>query len=297
MFFRPTFLTVLFALCAFARAQDSPVESTNSGKPKSSEKSRGQDPEKAPQPERESRDTDRESREIFFRTLSETRSRGAQEFSYLLFQESVRTEIDLSAESAKAAREILSQTRMSAEKLYEQLKAKEITNEELKVKMLEIMTNADREIWKILGEANSKRDRLVGLFVQHRHCASVLNKIVAEKVGLEESRRHEIITKKESIEREMFEDRSRDPQSPGDRFRAWDKVQKKIDGVVSEMLTPEQRDKLESLKGKPFKFEEFSFPPGPPGRGRDGGRDRNRRDNGHDEKCKDCEKLADDRSR
>jgi len=288
MFLRLTFLTVLFAFCAFACAQDSPVKSANSDKPNNTEKSGRQDPEKSSQ-------SDRESRDIFFRTLSETRSRGAQEFSYLLFQESVRKEINLSDDSAKAAREILSHTRSSAEKLYQQLKAKEITPEELKIKMLEIMTDADRDIWKTLGESNSKGDRLVGLFVQHRQSAAVLNRIVAEKVGLEEARRHEIIAKKEAIEREMFEERSRDAQIPGDRFRTWEKVQKKIDGVISEMLTSEQRDNLEKLKGEPFKFEEFPFPPGPPGRGRDGGRDRNRRNNGHDEKCKDCEKLADDR--
>lgn len=267
MIFRLTFLTCVFAFTACSCAQSE------------------QDREK-PLP------SDREARETFFRTLSETRSRGAQEFSYLLFQESVRKEIELSEASAKSAREILSQTRTSVEKLYAQLKAKEITSDELKVKMLEIMTNADRDIWKILGESSSKRDRLVGLFVQHRHCASVLNKIVAEKIGLEESRRQEIVTKKEAVEREMFEERSRDSQSPGDRFRAWEKVQKKLDSVVSEMLTPEQREKLEKLKGEPFKFEEFQG--GPSRRGRDGDRDRNRGDDGHKEKSRDCEKFAGD---
>lgn len=288
MVFRLAFLTFLFAFCTFNCAQDSPEKPGNLEKSGNLEKPGRQDADQDPR-------SDRAAREIFFRTLSETRSRGAQEFSYLLFQESVRKEINLSEESAKTAREILSQTRSSAEKLYEQLKAKKVTSEELKVKMQEIMTNADRDIWKTLDESNSKRDRLVGLFVQHRHCSAVLNKIVAEKVGLEEARRHEIIGKKEAVEREMFEVRSHDAQNPGDRFREWEKVQKKIDGVVSDMLTSEQRDKLEQLKGAPFKFEEFPFPPGPPGRGRDGGRDRNRRDNEHEEKCREGEKLAGDR--
>ena len=285
MVLRLILLTTLLASSALTCAQESPVKPArpNSDKPNSPERPRGQDPEKNPQ--------DRESREVFFRTLGETRSRGAQEFSYLLFQESVRKEINLSEESAKAAREVLSQTRTSAEKLYEQLKAKEITADELKTKMLEIMSNADRDIWKTLVESNAKSDRLVGLFVQHRHCASVLNKIVAEKVGLDEPRRLEIIAAKEAVEKAMFEERSRETQSPGDRFRAWEKVQKKIDAEVSAMLTAEQRNKLEQLKGEPFKFEEFQLPAG---RGRDGGRDRNRRD-GHDEKCKEAEKLANDR--
>lgn len=288
MVFRLAFLTIFIAFGTFTAAQDAPDKAAKSDKSSDQGRSSRQDADKDPR-------SDREAREIFFRTLSETRSRGAQEFSYLLFQESVRKEISLGEDSAKAAREILSQTRSSAEKLYEQLKAKTLTSEELKVKMQEIMTNADRDIWKTLGESNSKRDRLVELYVQHRQCSAVLNKIVAEKVGLEETRRHEIIAKKEAVEREMFEDRSHDAQNPGDRFRAWEKVQKKIDGVVSEMLTTEQRDKLEKLKGEPFKFEEFPFPPGPPGRGREGGRERNRRDNEHDEKCRDNEKLAGDR--
>ncbi|MDX1927846.1 MAG: hypothetical protein SFV81_15085 [Pirellulaceae bacterium] len=293
MFLRLTLVTILISAGAFTCAQESPVKSTNPEKPNPVEKprvqeTRGQDPER-PQSERE-------SREIFFRTLNETRSRGAQEFSYLLFQESVRKEIKLSDEAAKAARDVLSQTRVSAEKLYEQLKAKEITADELKVKMLEIMANSDRDIWKTLGESNPNSDRLIGLFVQHRHCASVLNKIVAEKVGLDETSRLKIIAKKEAVEREMFEERSRESQSPGDRFRAWEKVQKKIDAEVSAMLTPSQREKLEQLKGEPFKFEDFQLPPGR-GRegGRDNGRDRNRRDNGHDEKCREADKLADDR--
>ncbi len=293
MFFRLTFFTVVLALSSVSCAQDAPSKSTNSDNPDQSAKPSKQQSENRSQ-ERPV-PPDRESREIFFRTLSETRSRGAQEFSYLLFQESIRKEIDLSDEGAKAAREVLAQTRTSAEKLYDQLKAKEINRDELKTKMLGIMSDCDRDIWKILVDSKANSDRLVGLFVQHRHCASVLNKIVAEKVGLEEPRRLEIIAKKEAIEREMFEDRSREAQNPGDRFRAWEKVQKKIDGVVSEMLTAEQREKLEGLKGKPFKFEEFAFPPGPPGRGRDGARERNRRDGDHDEKCRESEKLAGDR--
>lgn len=297
MFLRLTFLTILFVSSASICAQDPPLKPADPGKLGAKDKPNGEADKKEQEKTQDSerKPQDREAREIFFRTLSETRSRGAQEFSYLLFQESVRKEIDLSEDCAREAREILSRTRSSAEKLYDQLKAKQINSDELKVKMLEIMTNADRDIWKALGESNAKSDRLIGLYVQLRHHSAVLNKIVAEKVGLDEVRRHEIIAKKEAVERELFEERSRDVQTPGDRFRAWEKVQKKIDGVVSEMLSQEQRDNLEKLKGKPFAFEEFSPPPGPPGRGREGGRDRNRRENGHDEKCKDSEKLADDR--
>ena len=166
MVFRLAFLTFLIAFGTFTAAQDSPEKSAKSDKSSDQGRSGRQDADKDPR-------SDRETREIFFRTLSETRSRGAQEFSYLLFQESVRKEINLGEDSAKAAREILSQTRSSAEKLYEQLKAKKITSEELKVKMQEIMTSADRDIWKTLAESNAKRDRLVELYVQHRKCSGV----------------------------------------------------------------------------------------------------------------------------
>lgn len=291
MFLRLTCLTFLIACCTLTCAQDSPGKPAKPDEPPTSDKTNNSDkPKDKPNgPHSESEHAaERETRDIFFRTLNETRSRGAQEFSYLLFQESVRKEIGLSDENAKQAREVLSQSRVSAEKLYEQLKAKSISTDELKVKMQELMTSADRDIWKALG-ATDKRDRLVGLFVQHRHCSSVLNRIVAEKVGLDESQREEIIRKKETEERKMFEELSRDANSPSDRFRAWEKVQKKIDVIVSEMLTPEQRQNLEKLKGEPFAFEEF---PMPPGRGKDGRR--GRRDTEKDEKCRECDKLATD---
>lgn len=297
MFLRLTFLTLLFVCNGYTYAQDlrvkpdAPVKPVNSDK---AEKSRGEDPERGLPSEPNSRESDRESRDVFFRTLNETRSRGAQELSYLLFHESVRKEIGLSEDNAKAAREVLSHTRASAEKLYEQFKAKEIAPETLRVKLLDIMTKGDQDIWQTLGGTSEKSDRLIGLFVQHRHCSAALNKIVAGKIGLDETLRQEIVAKKEAEERKMFEERSRETQSPGDRFRAWEKVQKQIDSLISGMLSLDQRDKLEKLKGEPFKFEEFAYPPGPPGRGRDGGRDRNRRDN-RDEKCRDCQKLADDR--
>jgi hypothetical protein len=293
MFFRLTLLTFLFVSGAFTCAQESPVKLSNSEQSSNPARSTQEKPvaqAKASDPEKPQ--GDRELREVFFRTLNETRSRGAQEFCYLLFQESVRKEINLSVESAKAAREVHSQTRVSAEKLFERLKAKEITAEELKVKMREIMINADRDIWKNITESKSKSDRLIGLFVQHRHFTAVLNKIVAEKVGLDETRRLEIVAKKEAVEKEMFDERSRETQSPGDRFRAWEKVQKTLDAKVSAMLTAEQREKLEQLKGEPFKFEEFQLPPG---RGRDGGRDRNHRENSRDEKCKEADMLAGDK--
>jgi len=300
MFGRLAFSIFVMSLGVFACAQDEPANSQNSEKSHQQDadkkdavkKDHGkQEPDK--QAGRDSR-SDRETREIFFRTLNETRSRGAQEFGYLLFQKSVREEIGLDDASAKAARDVLSKSRSSGEKLYEQLKQHKISADELKTEFVKVMAEADREMWQVLGDSNFKRDRLVGLYVQLHKASAALNKVVAEKVGLEEARRIEIISKKETIEREMFEDASNENAGPADRFRSWEKTQKKVHTVISEMLSEEQRAKLEGLKGEPFVFEQFPFPPpGPPGRGRDGGHDRRNREE-RDDKCRDCDKLVND---
>ncbi len=274
-----------------SKSDDSKSTEKPNGQASGNSDSGSQEPEKPTN--RDSR-SERETREIFFRTLNETRSRGAQEFGYLLFQKSVREEVGLDDSSAKAARDILSKSRSSGEKLYEQLKHHKISADELKTEFLKVMVEADREMWQVLGDNESKRERLIGLYVQLHKSSAALNKVVAEKIGLEDARRLEIIAKKEAIEREMFEESSRENAEPSDRFRSWERTQRKVHLVISEMLSQEQRAKLEGLKGASFEFEQFPFPPpGSPGRGRDGGRDRRNRED-RDEKCRDCDKLVTD---
>ncbi len=308
---RIALLSLLMSVGAFVCAQDEPSNSKNSGQPVAGQQEASnqeaskvdpskQDPSKQDLGKRESgkqepdrpagRDlrSDRETREIFFRTLNETRSRGAQEFGYLLFQKSVREEVGLDDASAKAAREVLSKSRASGEKLYEQLKNHRISADELKTEFLKVMADADREMLQVLDDSAVKRDRLVGLYVQLHKASAVLNKVVAEKVGVEEVQRNQIISKKETIEREMFEEASSENAGPADRFRSWEKTQKKVHTVITEMLSEEQRAKLEGLKGEPFEFEQFPFPP-PGSRGRDR---RNREE--RDDKCRDCDKLVTD---
>lgn len=281
MFVRLILSSVILFCGAFVSAQDEPEKSTKS------DKSTNQEPEK------QSR-SDRETREIFFRTLNECRSRGAQELGFLLFQKAVREEIGMDEAGAKAAREVLSKSRSQGDKLYEQLKQNKISAEELKAEFVKVMSEADRDMWKTLVDSNVKRDRLVGLYVQLHKSPAVLNKIVAEKVGVDELRRMEMIAKKDAVEREMIDEASKENDGPGDRMRSWEKIQKKVDSVVAEMLTAEQRTKLEELKGETFEFEQFPFPPpGPPGRGRDGGRRERDKDRG--DKCCGNEMYADDR--
>ena len=291
---RLVLLMLVMPFGAFACAQDEPIKPANE---KNSERKAEQQDAKQQEAGKQSGQgsrSDRETREIFFRTLNETRSRGAQEFGYLLFQKSVREEVGLDDTSAKAARDVLAKSRAAGDKLYDQLKHHKITAEELKAEFVKVMAEADREMWEVLGDSKLKRDRLVNLYVQFHKASAVLNKVVAEKVGLDESRRVEIISKKEKIEREMFEESSSQNAEPADRFRAWEKTQKKVHALITDMLTKEHLAKLEELKGEPFEFEQFPFPPpGPPGRGRDGGRDRRNREE-RDEKCRDCEKLVND---
>ncbi len=289
MFARLAVSIVILFCGAFAYAQD---ESAKSTKPlENSEDARPQDAAK------EAR-SDRETREIFFRTLNECRSRGAQEFGFLLFQKAVREEIGLDDAGAKAAREVLSKSRSNGDKLYEQLKHRKITEDELKAEFVKVMAEADRDMWKTLIDFNAKRDRLIGLYVQLHKSPAVLNKVVAEKIGLDELRRMEMVAKKDVLERKLIDEAAKENEGREDRMRSWEKIQKKVDSAIADMLSEDQRSKLETLKGDTFVFERFPFPPpGPPGRGRDAGRDRDRRDreNDRDEKCHDNEKFADDR--
>ena len=283
MFLRLALSSIILLCGVVAHAQDDAANSTQSNK------SNSQEPEKGSR-------SDRETREIFFRTLNECRSRGAQEFGFLLFQKAVREEVGLDEAGAKAAREVLSKSRSQGDKLYEQLKHNKITADELKAEFVKVMAEADREMWKTLVDANVKQDRLVGLYVQLHKSPAVLNKIVAERVGVDELRRMEMIAKKDVLEREMIQEASKDNDGPGDRFRSWEKIQRKVDTAISEMLTADQRTKLEELKGETFEFEQFPFPPpGPPGRGRDGDRDRRGREKSRDDKCCGNEMFANDR--
>lgn len=286
MFLRLALSSFILLGSVVARAQDDTAKSNQSNQ---SNQSSSQEPEKGAR-------SDRETREIFFRTLNECRSRGAQEFGFLLFQKAVREEVGLDEAGAKAAREVLSKSRSQGDKLYEQLKHNKITADELKAEFVRVMAEADREMWKTLVDANVKQDRLVGLYVQLHKSPAVLNKIVAERVGVDEMQRTEMVAKKDSLEREMIQEASKENDGPGDRFRSWEKIQRKVDTAMSEMLSAEQRTKLEQLKGEAFEFEQFPFPPpGPPGRGRDSDRDRRGHEKSRDDKCCGNEMLANDR--
>ncbi len=213
------YLALLFvlAIVVHTNAQDTrerPKSEPSSGQVNDPQSKRTGETQQGESPRRDL-DPDREVREVFFKALAETRSRGEQEFGYLLFQKSVRDEIGLNEESAKAAREVLGKTRASGEKLFEQLKSKSITNDELKIELQKVMESTDKEIWKVLVDGNVKCDRLLGLFVQHRSSSAVLNKVVAQKVGLDEAVRLKMVSKKDALEREMFEVASQEGPNGG----------------------------------------------------------------------------------
>ncbi len=209
---------------------------------------------------------DRKHLEVFFRAIQETRSHGAQEMAYLLFQKSVRKELGLTEENEKALRDNGNKLRQQIDQLRVALKANEIDEQQLVDKLKELVNKADDQFIQGLGTPD-KLERLIGIFVQHRKASSALNSLVAERIGLSEQKRKEILIGKESLEKELMEKAFSQDADPDDRHRAWGKIQRKIDDYVAEKLDADQLEKLDSVKGEAFAFEP-PFGPGRPSRDR-----------------------------
>lgn len=240
MFARVT-LAVLMSLGSVASAQDQPAR-----------------------PETRRSDKDHKVREEFFKISHEVRdrTRGAQEMGYLLFQKAVREEIGLDDDRAKSIRDSHIELRAAADQIFEKFATGKLDKADLARELEKAFLAADVKFSQALGDDKS-RDRLVGLFVQHRKASSVTNKLVAERVQLDEKDRLAILSQKEAIERELIEKHS--SERPEDRWKSWEKIQRKVDEVVAQKLSPEQLERLEKLKGKEFVFEARPFGSGRPG--------------------------------
>lgn len=258
----------------------------------------GQDPFRQPKPSQSANskeDSYTSARDLFFRTLRATRTHGAQDLTYLLIQKSVRDEVGMNEDGWREIRDRFSAQRAQGDKLLNQLEQDwskekaipEASIEKLKSELTKIAVEADAAVLKIL-EKNQVTHRLIALFVQHRDASAAVNKLVAEKIELEESRRLEILEKREKIEREVFAAASEEfrdgASNPNTRRKIWEKVQKKIDMTISAELTSKQRALLEELRGKPFTFE---LPEPPSKRGPRGGPSRD-----HDKECDKPEPLS-----
>jgi hypothetical protein len=219
---------------------------------------------------------DRKPRDLFFRTMYEVRSRAGHDLAYLLFQKKVRDEIGLSDERHRAVMEIGKALRSDTEDLHNQFKSEKIAPEQLAPKLREVVSASDKKFLEALG-SDTVRNRLIGLFVQHRKASAALNELVAAKIGLSDEKRKELLGIKENRERELIEAAFAAAPKLEDRRKNWEKIQRQIDDLVSENLTSEQREKLEALKGKPFEFEPNSMGPGRPRREHDEHRDRSDR--------------------
>ncbi len=220
---------------------------------------------------------DRKHLEVFFRAIHETRSHGAQEMAYLLFQKSVRKELGLTEENEQSLKDSGNKLREQIDRLRVALKSNEIDEQQLVDQLKELVEKADAQFIQGLGTPD-KLERLIGIFVQHRKASAALNSLVAERIGLSEQKRREILAGKEALEKELMEKAFSQDADPDDRHRAWEKIQRKIDDYVAEKLAADQLEKLDAVKGKAFAFE----PPFGPGR--------QRRDRG--ERSRDCCEIA-----
>jgi Spy/CpxP family protein refolding chaperone len=138
--------------------------------------------------------------------------------------------------------------------------------EEAMEKMRKAAMEAEEKLSDILDP--KQLERLVGLMIQRDKTGSLNSKIVADKLGITEDQKAKMADlAKESMEKwgEMM--RGGFNPEMRDKMRAF---REESEAKVMGVLTSEQKEQMESLKGPEFKFPEPQWGQGGPGGGRGG---------------------------
>jgi hypothetical protein len=117
--------------------------------------------------------------------------------------------------------------------------------------IMDPMAGFDIDLEPILDEA--QRARLDELFVQANGGFALDDKVVSAKLGLTDEQKSAIRSRKAEATGEIAE-KMMQVRSPG-AMKEIEKMRGAHDAALLEMLTPEQKATLETLKGKPFKFK------------------------------------------
>jgi hypothetical protein len=211
------------------------------------------------------------------------RKSGSSRFDFLpliLGSAEVRSEIGLDDQEFARVRQIDDQLRKQIQELDKQ-NAQSTSRDKFIDMIAEEIVRNDAELFAYLGE-NSDFERLLGILVNIRSHRSVLNTLVADRIGLSAEKLAELRNLSGDIWKEEME-KVRDtvrsiPRQ--DKVRIddiFEQVGKKLDIALKLKLTSQQLEALSKLRGQPFAVPaDLRLPPPPPQfRGRfEGGHDR-----------------------
>lgn len=200
------------------------------------------------------------------------RDGGPLELLPALMKPEVRKEMELEPQHAATADKFLADM---TKRFTDELNAlKQQPNPNLREMFEKRLKAENEEFEKLLAALPAeKRERLIGIFVQYRNLRAVSNRIVAiEKLGMTPEQADKLRKDIHQIRMETFremDDRVRDEviergtvQPPNLR-----KVRDNIDTRIKKLLTKEQLEKLQGLRGPelaPELIEQLDRPPTPP---------------------------------
>lgn len=137
-------------------------------------------------------------------------------------------------------------------------------SEEMMAKITKLATQAEEKLGDILDPA--QMDRLIGLMIQQNPVGSISHKVVSEKLGVSDEQKASLKKVQEETGAKMREAFSGGPPGP-ESFAKMEELRKESETKSMDVLTADQKAKLESLKGEKFEFPAPEF-----GRGQGGGR-------------------------
>lgn len=200
------------------------------------------------------------------------RDGGPVELLPALMKPEVRKEMGLDPQHATAADKFLADM---TKRFTDELNAlKQQPNPNLREMFEKRLKAENEEFEKLLASLPvEKRERLIGIFVQYRNLRAVSNRVIAiEKLGMTSEQADKLRKDIHQIRMETFremDDRVRDEviergtvQPPNLR-----KVRDNIDTRIKKLLTKEQLEKLQALRGpelSPELIEQLDRPPTPP---------------------------------
>lgn len=166
---------------------------------------------------------------------------------FLLLQESVRKELQLTDEQIDKLREARDQLRPNFREL------RGLSREEIREKIQEMREKSEKLLADILKPEQLKRLKQIEL-QQQGLMGALRNREVASSLGLTEDQREQLRALQQDFIRAMRDLR----ESGGDRREMFEKIQefrKSTEEKILKVLTSEQKAKWKELTGEPFKGE------------------------------------------
>lgn len=219
-------------------------------------------------------------RDPFFEALRDVHMDNPnKELFDLIHHDSVRKEIALSEDSAEKVYQNIHDAVKQIYGIREQMRSEGAkTRDELKKQIIEAVAPFDKETYELL-QKESKFERLLGIYAQARNYRAALNEHIAQRIGLTDQQLTDFRSERSKIWRSIMEETRQDIQEtirragtsdiPRDQVaKIFEHAEHKLDSKLGSLLSKEQREKLEELKGEPF----ADLPKRPFDSGRRGGR-------------------------